>query len=117
MARAGDGRPGIFFDLSQLATRAGNAMPPVLCQEFNRIWAGRAFAARALVPKWTMLRLSSGQRGFLAGTLGELANLVVGAMVLGQFVGSEPWSIGLSIVGGALWLSLLAMAIGLKGND
>ena len=60
-----------------------------------------------------MLRLGPRRRRLLAETLRELANLVVGALVLGQFVGQQapsPWlmSTGIAVwfvlVGASLWL-------------
>jgi hypothetical protein len=41
----------------------------------------------------TMLRLTARHREVLTETLRELANLVAGAMVLGQFVGQQAWSL------------------------
>jgi hypothetical protein len=50
-----------------------------------------------------MLRLTE-QRRLLAETVRALANLVVGALVLGQFLAAEP-SMALAAAGGVAWLS------------
>jgi hypothetical protein len=63
-----------------------------------------------------MLRLDQAQRTALGDTLRELANLVVGALALGQFVGQEPPSIWLAFVGVFAWLFLVAWGIFLTGD-
>jgi len=58
-----------------------------------------------------MLRLSSRRRGILAETLRELANLCVGVLALGQFVGTRPWSFWLVLAGVAWWFVLVGLAL------
>ena len=65
-----------------------------------------------------MLRLNQPQRSALSETLRELANLAVGALVLGQFVGNEPSTWWLTFAGMLLWLIIVAWALVLeKGAD
>ncbi len=63
-----------------------------------------------------MLRFNPEQRTTLANALGELANLMVGALVLGQFLGggSRPW--WLVAVGALLWLALIGFGLVLLGG-
>jgi hypothetical protein len=63
-----------------------------------------------------MLRLDQGQRTALSETLRELANLVVGALTLGQFVGAQAPSIWLILAGLALWLILIVWGLMLAGD-
>lgn len=42
--------------------------------------------------------------------LPDAANLALGAMVLGQFLGDRPFSLGIAFMGVAAWGSLLAYA-------
>ena len=64
-----------------------------------------------------MLRLKTGRRAVLVETLRELANLVAGALVLGQLVGQQPSSLWVIFGGVAAWLVLVAVAIQLAGED
>jgi len=65
----------------------------------------------------TMLRLKTGQRAVLVETLRELANLVAGALVLGQFVGPRPMSVWVVLGGVASWLALVGVAMLMTGED
>jgi hypothetical protein len=56
----------------------------------------------------TMLRLDRTQQTALGDTLRELANLVVGALAIGQFVGQQPPSIWMACVGIFAWFLLVA---------
>jgi hypothetical protein len=66
-----------------------------------------------------MLRSTSRRRTVLVETLRELANLTAGALVLAQFVGQQPLSLGLALAGVALWSALVGMAVALaeESND
>jgi hypothetical protein len=64
----------------------------------------------------TMLRLNQAQQTALGDTLRELANLVVGALALGQFVGQEPPSIWMALAGIFAWWFLVAWGIFLTGD-
>ncbi len=64
----------------------------------------------------TMLRLDQTRRPTLGETLRELANLVVGALALGQFVGREPPSIWMAVIGIFAWFLLVAWGLVLTGD-
>ena len=63
-----------------------------------------------------MVRLTTHQRGALAGTLRELANYGVAALVFGQFVGDVTVSWWRFLAGAAIWLALVTFALGLEGE-
>jgi hypothetical protein len=63
-----------------------------------------------------MLRLDQTQQTALGDTLRELANLVVGALALGQFVGQQPPSILMAFVGIFAWVLLVASGLFLTGD-
>ena len=66
----------------------------------------------------TMLRLTARQRSVVTETLRELANLVAGALILGQFIGQQLISPWLMVAGGAVWVWLFALALLFaKGNN
>lgn len=64
-----------------------------------------------------MLRLNQRQRSALSETLRELANLVAGAFVLGQFVGNVQFSWSLLLVGWTGWTVLVIVSLALPGED
>lgn len=55
-----------------------------------------------------MLRLSQNRRAALSETLRDLANLVLGALTVGQFVGEQPPSVVLILFGAFSWVFLVA---------
>ncbi|MGH9256271.1 MAG: hypothetical protein ACRD3C_17070 [Vicinamibacterales bacterium] len=63
-----------------------------------------------------MVRLTVRQRGALAGTLRELANYGVAALMFGQFVGEVTVSWWRFFAGAAIWLALVICALGLAGE-
>lgn len=63
-----------------------------------------------------MLRLHQGRKNALSETLRELANLVVGALTVGQFVGEQPPSVRLILFGALSWVFLVAWGILLAGG-
>jgi hypothetical protein len=63
-----------------------------------------------------MVRLTPRQRGDLAATLRELANYGAAALVFGQFVGEVTVSWWRILAGGAIWLALVILALGLEGE-
>lgn len=65
----------------------------------------------------TMLRLKPRRRTVLVETLRELANLVAGALVLAQFVGQQPMSLGLFLAGVAAWFTLVGLAMLFAGDE
>jgi hypothetical protein len=56
------------------------------------------------------------QRSGLAGTLRELANYGVAALVFGQLVGDVTVSWWRFLAGAAIWLALVSLALGLEGE-
>ena len=58
-----------------------------------------------------MLRLGRARRERLAETLRDIANIAAGAMVFGQFLGSQPFSFRLAIFGVVMWTTFVAFAI------
>jgi len=63
-----------------------------------------------------MLVLKREQRTFLAETVRDIANIAAGAMVFGQFLGSQMFSVWIAVGGMAVWIVLVAWAIGLAGE-
>jgi len=63
-----------------------------------------------------MLRLKLRRRSLLAETLRELANISAGALVLGQFVTQQPWSVGPILTGVTLWFVLVTLALWIAGD-
>jgi hypothetical protein len=57
----------------------------------------------------TMLRLSKRGRELLADKLPDAANVALGALVFGQFLGQDPPSIVISAVGTAIWLTFMVL--------
>ena len=73
--------------------------------------------ARILPKRYaTMLRLNSRQRTALSETVRELANLVAAALVLSRFIGGEPASPWLAILGVVLWVVFVGFAVLLEGG-
>lgn len=58
-----------------------------------------------------MLRLDQSRRNALSEPLRDLANLVVGALTVGQFVGEQPPSVRLILFGAFGWLFLVVWGI------
>jgi len=61
--------------------------------------------------KQTMLRLTPRRRAVLAAALREVAALMVGALVLGWYIGDAPGSVAVPLVGVAAWLVLVGFAV------
>jgi hypothetical protein len=62
-----------------------------------------------------MLRLTKPKREFLAEKFGDLANLAVAALVFGQAVGQEAFSVGVAAAGMAIWSVFTGFSLALKG--
>jgi hypothetical protein len=58
-----------------------------------------------------MLRLGRRRRDVAAQTLREAANVIIGALVVGQFLGRGPSSPWLFAFGGVMWLLLGTAAV------
>lgn len=63
-----------------------------------------------------MVRLEKEQRTLFAETLTDIANIAAGAMVFGQFLGSQTFSFRMAIFGIGVWVALVAFAIVLAGE-
>ena len=64
-----------------------------------------------------MLRLKAQQRQMLVDKLPDVANLVVGALFLGQFLSDRPFSLVLAAFGVALWTALMSFALTVAGIE
>jgi amino acid transporter len=64
-----------------------------------------------------MLRLNQRQRTVIADTLRQVANVVFGAEVIGQFVTSQHYSLPLATAGLATWWVLFIAAVGFAGGN
>ena len=64
-----------------------------------------------------MLRLKAGQRQMLVDKVPDFANLVIGALFLGQFLGDGPFSLALALFGIAAWTVLTGFALAVAGME
>jgi len=58
-----------------------------------------------------MLRLNAEQRQMLIEKLPDAANLVMGALFLGQFLNERPFSLTLALSGIAAWIAFMIFAL------
>ena len=65
----------------------------------------------------TMLRLKPSQRTVIVEKLPDLANVIAGVLVVGQFVGEEPTSVWLVIAGAAIWAGLAGVTLIIAGGQ
>lgn len=63
-----------------------------------------------------MLRLTQQQRAVVLDKLPDVANVAVGALVFGQFLGQGPYSLYLAAAGIATWSALMIMALIVAGE-
>jgi hypothetical protein len=63
-----------------------------------------------------MVRLNREQRMLLAETLRDIANIAAGAMVFGQFIGSQTLSYSIAAFGMGVWVALVTFAMVLAGG-
>jgi hypothetical protein len=64
-----------------------------------------------------MLRLTKPRREILSEKLGDLANLAVGALVFGQAIGQDTFSLGVAVAGMTIWGLLMVFTLALKGGS
>ena len=64
-----------------------------------------------------MLRLKAGQRQMLVDKVPDFANLVIGALFLGQFLGDGPFSLALALFGIAAWTVLTVFALAVAAME
>lgn len=58
-----------------------------------------------------MLRWNAEQRHVLVDKLPDVANLVVGAFFVAQFLSDRPFSLALALSGVAAWVALMGLAL------
>ena len=63
-----------------------------------------------------MVGLTTEQRRMLMDKLPDAANLALGALVFGQFLGDRPFSVGVAVLGMATWAAFLGGAFVLGGG-
>jgi len=63
-----------------------------------------------------MVRLNREQRMLLVETLRDIANIAAGAMVFGQFIGSQTLSYSIAAFGMGVWVALVTFAMVLAGG-
>jgi hypothetical protein len=59
----------------------------------------------------TMLVLKGTQRQVLVDKVPDVANVAIGALSFGQFLGDRPFSLTLALSGAAIWVILMALSI------
>lgn len=64
-----------------------------------------------------MLRFKPRQRAVIVEKLPDLANIIAGVFVIGQFVGDEPASLWLIAAGLAMWISLAVLTLVVAGGN
>ena len=62
-------------------------------------------------PSMTMLKLKRSQLTVLTETLRDAANVAAGALIFGQALSEENYSLALAIVGLCAWLVLVGSAV------
>lgn len=65
----------------------------------------------------TMIKLKPRQRGTLIEKIPDLANLAAGALVFGQFLGGQPISPVVALLGIATWGAFMFVALLLGRKD
>lgn len=63
-----------------------------------------------------MLKLTEGQRAVLVQAFPAVAHLGVGALVFGQFLRQQPFSVGLALGGVAVWVVFVSIAVALAAG-
>ncbi len=64
----------------------------------------------------TMLRLTDAQRAVLTQALPAVAHVAVGALVFGQFLREQPYSLPLALIGIGIWFWFVGVAVALAGG-
>jgi hypothetical protein len=73
--------------------------------------------ARRLLTNQTMVVFKKVRRALLAKQLSDAANLALGALAFGQFIGTRQLSVVSFLCGAALWLALVCSALAVAGED
>ena len=69
-----------------------------------------------ICPDDDQVRFSKDVRAFVAEGLRDVANLAVGGMVFGQFLGERPFSVLVASAGVAIWMVLMSYAVFLRAR-
>jgi len=64
-----------------------------------------------------MVGFTREQRQMLIDKLPDAANLALGALVFGQFLGDRPFSMTLAVLGIGTWMVLFACALWIGGGQ
>lgn len=64
-----------------------------------------------------MVRLTKRRRAVLAEKFGDLANFAVTALVFGQAVGQDAFSLGVGVAGIATWAVFMLITFALSGES
>ena len=64
-----------------------------------------------------MLRLTTRRRAILAEKFGDLANFAVAALVFGQAVGQDAFSLAVGVAGIAMWAVFMVITFALSGES
>jgi len=64
-----------------------------------------------------MVRLTERRRAVLAEKFGDLANFAVAALIFGQAVGQDSFSVRVGLAGFAIWLLFMGATFFLAGED
>ena len=64
-----------------------------------------------------MVRLTERRRTILAEKFGDLANLAVAALVFGQALGQDAFSLAVMLAGAAIWSVFMAATFFLAGES
>jgi hypothetical protein len=68
-------------------------------------------------PETTMLKLTTSQRAVLVEKLPDVANVAAGAMVFGQLLGGQDFSIIAALAGAGIWLFVMGVSLARAGKD
>lgn len=58
-----------------------------------------------------MLRFTKRRRELLAGALPDTANVALGALVFGQLLSDQPYSLALAVAGIVIWFALIVVML------
>ena len=64
-----------------------------------------------------MVRLTTRRRAVLAEKFGDLANVAVAALVFGQALGQDTFSVGVALTGFGIWAAFMAATFVLAGGS
>lgn len=65
----------------------------------------------------TMVKLTNAQRAVLTQAFPAVGHLGLGALVFGQFLRDQPFSLRLALAGIGIWLGFVTFAVVLAGEN